>query len=101
MRPNLHSQDRRRTIHHAQVFRNLQVARSINEFGWGTWEVAARFSSADFSDGEINGGELELYSLRVNWWLTSAFSFGVNIGTASSTGSAWRVKTAALQDARP
>jgi phosphate-selective porin OprO/OprP len=60
------------------VFRNLQVARSVNEFGWGTWELAARFSSADFSDAGITGGELDLYSLGVNWWLTPAFSFSVN-----------------------
>jgi phosphate-selective porin OprO/OprP len=60
------------------VFRPLQVARSVNQFGWGTWELAARFSSADFSDGEINGGELDIYSLGVNWWLTPAFSFSMN-----------------------
>lgn len=60
------------------VFRPLQVARSVNEFGWGTWELAARFSSADFNDAGITGGELDIYSLGVNWWLTPAFSFGVN-----------------------
>jgi phosphate-selective porin OprO/OprP len=60
------------------VFRPLQVARSVNEFGRGTWELAARFSSADFNDGEIEGGELDIYSLGVNWWLTPAFSFSIN-----------------------
>ena len=60
------------------VFRPLRVARSVNQFGWGTWELAARYSRADFSDGAIDGGELDIYSLGANWWLTSEFSFGVN-----------------------
>ena len=44
----------------------------------GTWELSARLSSADFNDGLLEGGELDVYSLGVNWWLTPAFSFSVN-----------------------
>jgi len=60
------------------VFRPLRVARSVNQFGWGTWELAARYSRADFTDGAIDGGEMDIYSLGLNWWLTTEFSFGVN-----------------------
>ncbi|WP_279244604.1 OprO/OprP family phosphate-selective porin [Candidatus Litorirhabdus singularis] len=70
--------ERREYNRRSGVFRPLQLARSVNQFGWGTWELAARFSSADFDDGEINGGELDIYSLGLNWWLTPAFSFSVN-----------------------
>lgn len=60
------------------VFRPLQATPSVNEFGWGTWELAARHSSADFNDGQIDGGELDIYSRGINWWPTPAYSFGVN-----------------------
>jgi phosphate-selective porin OprO/OprP len=70
--------ERREYNRRSGVFRPLQVARSVNQFGWGTWELAARYSRADFSDGELEGGELDIYSLGVNWWLTPAFSFSAN-----------------------
>jgi phosphate-selective porin OprO/OprP len=60
------------------TFRPLDVARSVDQFGMGTWELSARLSSADFNDGLLEGGELDVYSLGVNWWLTPAFSFSVN-----------------------
>jgi phosphate-selective porin OprO/OprP len=60
------------------TFKPLDVARSVDQFGMGTWELSARLSSADFNDGLLEGGELDAYSLGVNWWLTPAFSFSVN-----------------------
>ena len=60
------------------TFKPLDVARSVDQFGIGTWELSARLSSADFNDGLLEGGELDVYSLGVNWWLTPAFSFSVN-----------------------
>ena len=70
--------ERREYNRRSGVFRPLQVARSVNQFGWGSWELAARYSRADFNDAELDGGELDIYSLGVNWWLTPAFSFSVN-----------------------
>jgi len=60
------------------TFKGLPVARSVEQFGWGTWELAARLSSADFNDGQLEGGKLDIASLGINWWLTSAVSFTVN-----------------------
>ena len=37
--------------------------------GAGAWEVAARYSSVDLSDGGIDGGELDDITLALNWYL--------------------------------
>lgn len=60
------------------TFQGLPVARSVEQFGWGTWELSARLSSADFNDGQLEGGKLDIASFGVNWWLTPAMSFTVN-----------------------
>jgi phosphate-selective porin OprO/OprP len=39
------------------------------ERGWGAWEIAARYSNLDLTDGSISGGELDDFSLGVNWYL--------------------------------
>jgi phosphate-selective porin OprO/OprP len=42
----------------------------VREHGIGAWEVAARWSSLDLTDGTVDGGEMDILSLAVNWWLT-------------------------------
>jgi phosphate-selective porin OprO/OprP len=39
------------------------------EKGWGAWEIAGRYSYLDLSDGGISGGELDDFTLGVNWYL--------------------------------
>jgi phosphate-selective porin OprO/OprP len=39
------------------------------ERGWGAWEIAARYSNLDLTDGSISGGELHDFTLGVNWYL--------------------------------
>ena len=36
---------------------------------WGAWEIAARYSELDVSDGTVLGGEMENYTFGVNWYL--------------------------------
>ncbi len=60
------------------LFRQLPVARGVYNGGHGAVEAAVRFSSVDLSDGLIDGGESEVASLGLNWWLTPFFQFGVN-----------------------
>lgn len=37
-------------------------------YGWGAWQVAARYSYGDFSDQDILGGVGESVTLGLNWW---------------------------------
>ena len=60
------------------LFRPVPVARSVYQNGKGAWEVAARYSATDLDDGLVNGGEVQIASLGLNWWLTPAISFGAN-----------------------
>jgi phosphate-selective porin OprO/OprP len=60
------------------TFSPLPVARSVYNNGPGAWEVAARWSVFDANSGLIEGGETDIFSLGLNWWLTPLFSFGTN-----------------------
>lgn len=36
--------------------------------GPGAWEVAMRYDTLDLNDGAVQGGEMDTYSLGVNWY---------------------------------
>jgi phosphate-selective porin OprO/OprP len=38
--------------------------------GWGAWQVAARYSHGDFTDGDIFGGVGDSFTFGLNWWWT-------------------------------
>jgi len=54
------------------------VARTVQQGGKGAWEVAARISNIDLTDGSIDGGDMDIFSLGVNWWLTPTFLVNAN-----------------------
>jgi len=60
------------------TFDPLPVAKPVNQGGWGALEVATRYSRLDLTDGTIDGGEMDILSLGINWWLTRRAQFGVN-----------------------
>lgn len=60
------------------VFGPLPVARSVTEGGRGAWELAGRYSTLDLDDGLVEGGEMDVYSLGLNWWLTQSSQLGLN-----------------------
>jgi phosphate-selective porin OprO/OprP len=60
------------------TFRPVPVAKPVNQGGWGAWELAARWSHLDLTDGAVDGGKMKILSLGLNWWLTPVFSFNVN-----------------------
>ena len=60
------------------TFGGVPIARTVYQGGKGSWEVSARWSSIDLSDGLVEGGEMDIASLGVSWWLTPVFSVGVN-----------------------
>ncbi len=38
------------------------------EAGWGAWQIAARYSYADFNDDDIFGGKGESFTFGLNWY---------------------------------
>jgi len=42
---------------------------SLKDGGYGAWEVAARYSSLDLSDGLVQGGSVDDITFGVNWYL--------------------------------
>lgn len=55
-----------RVIPH-QNFWLVDRCDGCREAGWGAWQIAARFSYADFTDQDILGGEGESFTLGLNW----------------------------------
>ncbi|MEH6584313.1 MAG: porin [Halioglobus sp.] len=66
------------------IFDGIPVARDVNQNGWGAWEISTRFSHVDLSDGlqldgsAADGGEMDIWSAGLNWWLTPLMQFGAN-----------------------
>ena len=60
------------------TFGNVPIARTVYQGGKGAWEVSARWSTIDLNDGLVEGGEMDIGSLGLTWWLTPFFSVGMN-----------------------
>jgi len=60
------------------IFNPLPVAKSVCQGGWGAWEVAARWSDLDLTDGGVDGGDMQILSLGLNWWLSPIFNVNLN-----------------------
>ena len=60
------------------TFMGVPTSRSVYQGGKGAWEVSARWSSVDLSDGPVDGGTMDVASLGLTWWLTPIFSVSGN-----------------------
>jgi phosphate-selective porin OprO/OprP len=60
------------------IFDPVPVSRPVNNGGWGALELAARYSTIDLVDDFIDGGEMDTYSLGLNWWPSSLVQFSGN-----------------------
>lgn len=61
---------KRGTIGRVKPFQNFFLVDTCDDGvggGWGAWNVAARWSYADFNDADIFGGIGESLTLAVNW----------------------------------
>lgn len=65
-------------------------AFDIKGEGLGAWELAGRFSKLDLTDGPILGGEMDSYTLGLNWYPNawSRLMFNYVLNDLDSTGPA-------------
>ncbi len=50
----------------------------VGRGGIGAWQIAARFSNVDLTDGDITGGEEDNFTLALNWFATPNIRFSAN-----------------------
>lgn len=60
------------------VFSGVPVAKSVYQNGKGAWEFTARWSTLDLNDAMIQGGEMDIASAGLTWWLNSIFGVSLN-----------------------
>lgn len=56
---------------------------SLKEGGWGAWEVAARYSNLDLDGAGINGGDMDLATLGLNWHINNVTRIMFNYSRAN------------------
>lgn len=56
----------------------VPIARPVNAGGGGAVELATRWSQLDLNDGAIAGGNMDIFSLGLTWWLRRDLNFSVN-----------------------
>ena len=78
------------------TFDPIPVSRPVNQGGWGIVEVTSRYSYLDLTDGTVDGGEMDILSFGVNWWLTRSTQLGVNYREISLNRSDLRGDTSGL-----
>lgn len=49
------------------AFDRVSPKNPVTDGGWGAWQLAARYSHIDLTDGAIDGGKMNNVSLAVNW----------------------------------
>ncbi len=60
------------------TFGNTPVAKTMHQDGIGAWELSARYSTLNLTDGVIDGGDMQIASLGINWWLNPFLGVSMN-----------------------
>ena len=60
------------------VFGGLPIAQNVEQGGRGALEMALRYSSIDLTDGQVAGGEMDVATAQLNWWLTNSLALSLN-----------------------
>ena len=58
-------------IDRIQVCNKVGYDRETGCWGWGAWEVAARYSYLNLNDENIQGGQLQDATLGINWYVNN------------------------------
>lgn len=77
------------------VFDRIRPERDITEGGWGAFEVAARFDTADMGDATL--GDIRSTTLGVNWYPLDHARISVNYVTAEHDAPGFTETSDALQ----
>ena len=56
----------------------VPIIRTVEQGGWGTWETAIRWSELDLNDRALEGGDLDVLSLGLNWYLNPVMTANIN-----------------------
>ncbi len=72
------SGESRKYLRKTGLFGQVPISQNVNNGGWGAWETGARWSNIDLNDKGINGGDMDILSLSLNWWLTPTFNVNFN-----------------------
>lgn len=70
--------DSRRYNMGAGKWRSVSPSNPLSQGGTGAWQVGLRYSDMDFIDGDIDGGEQQIFSAVLNWYPESNLRFSVN-----------------------
>lgn len=67
---------------------------SLDANTWGAWQIAARASWLDLSDGAVRGGRMAIGTLGVNWWWNRylRWQMDYSYGITSDTPGAGRLQ---------
>ncbi len=64
------------------VFRPISISRTVEQNGWGAWEISTRFSTLDMTEvpdpSGFSAGEMDVWSVGLNWWLTPRMNANIN-----------------------
>ena len=56
----------------------MPIARTVNQNGWGAWELSTRYSNLDANDSGLAGGDMDIWSAGINWWLSPYLNLNLN-----------------------
>ncbi|MDM9653244.1 porin [Pseudomonas wenzhouensis] len=62
------------------VFGAVTPARGLSQGGIGAWQLAAGYSTLDLSDDGVDGGEMDMLMLGVNWFPEQRLRFSMEYG---------------------
>lgn len=72
--------------HKGGVYGPARPNNPLSRGGSGAWAISARFSTLDLTDSGIDGGEMDVASLGLNWFPERRMRFTLEGGVASVDG---------------